>query len=400
MEKPIVFVVPWFGAKGGGAEAYAQRLALTLRETGQVVEVWTTCCRDAFGNWRDHDYPEGAAEVDGIRVRRFGVNQSHIHLFHRFVNDLEHKDVDTIGEEESALNYSIRSASMESALRGAGDSAEFVFLPYLYGVTYFGLKARGGRGYLMPCLHDEPLAYLRCFRELYSRAKGMLFLSLPEQRLATRLYGLSDMPKTILGGGARTQPGDAKKFREARGIRDPFLLYVGRKVEGKGIGRLLEYFARHHLMQPQSQLKLVIIGPGNYPLPEMGREHILDLGAVDEEEKFGALAGCLALAQPSPNESLSLALLEAWGQSRPALVNAHCAVTSYLARTSGGAIPYATATEFFSVVDRLLSRPEWGDELGRNGRIYLEQNFGWNRAATNLQQFLLAPNSNSSRAEQ
>ncbi|MFH0793865.1 MAG: glycosyltransferase family 4 protein [bacterium] len=398
LEKPIVFVVPWFGATGGGAEAYAYRLAITLRDEGQAVEFWTTRCRDAFTNWREEIFPEGESEVDGLKVRRFRLTETPVENFYRFQTDVELGRVLTPEEEEAGLECSLRSLAMESALREAGDSAEFVFLPYLFGLTYFGLKARGGRGFLMPCLHDEPLAYLNCFRELYSRVRGMLFLSLPEQRLATRLYGLSDMPKTILGGGARTRPGDAEKFREARGIREPFLLYLGRQVEGKGIGRLLEFFARHHLMQPQSQLKLVIIGPGSYPLPEVGREHILDLGVVEEEEKFGALAACLALAQPSPNESLSLALLEAWGQGRPALVNAHCTVTSHFAYASGGAIPYATATEFFNALDKLIAQPEWGADLGRNGRNYLVKNFSWTSAASKLQQFLISQDRNSSPA--
>ena len=110
-------------------------------------------------------------------------------------------------------------------------------------------------------------------------------------------------------------------------------------------------------------------------------------GAVDEATKEAAIAGCLALVQPSYFESLSMVLLEAWAHRRPALVQGRCDVLVGQARRSGGAIPYTGFAEFEAAVD-LVSSPGLGTELGVAGRPFVEERYGWDDVLSRYERFL------------
>ena len=94
---------------------------------------------------------------------------------------------------------------------------------------------------------------------------------------------------------------------------------------------------------------------------------MIHVGFLDEETKRSALAGCLALLQPSYFESFSIVLCEAWLQGRPALVQGRSEVLEGQARRSGGAIPYRGFVEFEAALDLLLADPGLADRMGAGG---------------------------------
>ena len=100
-------------------------------------------------------------------------------------------------------------------------------------------------------------------------------------------------------------------------------------------------------------------------------------GFVDEKTKRSAMAGALAVVQPSYFESFAMTLTEAWAQRRPALINRRCAVLAGQARRSGGAVPYAGFAEFEAAVELLLEEPKLVDAMGRSGRAYVERRYAW-----------------------
>ena len=96
---------------------------------------------------------------------------------------------------------------------------------------------------LIPCLHDEPEAYLGIFQSMFASVRGVWFLSEPEAQLAQRLYpGLAE--STVTGTGVHV-PGayDPQRFRKKYGIDGRFLLYAGRREAGKNWDDLLQAFA-------------------------------------------------------------------------------------------------------------------------------------------------------------
>jgi glycosyltransferase involved in cell wall biosynthesis len=98
---------------------------------------------------------------------------------------------------------------------------------------------------------------------------------------------------------------------------------------------------------------------------------------VDQQTKRDAMAGALALAQPSYFESFSMVLSEAWAQGTAGLVQGRCDVLAGQAERSGGAIPYRGYAEFEAAVDLLVAEPGLAVALGRRGRAYVEQNYAW-----------------------
>jgi glycosyltransferase involved in cell wall biosynthesis len=80
---------------------------------------------------------------------------------------------------------------------------------------------------------------------------------------------------------------------------------------------------------------------------------------------------------PSPYESLSIAVLEAWAQGRPVLVNGRSETLVGQCRRAGGGLWYVNADEF-AVALELLDPPARA-LLGERGREYVARRYTWER---------------------
>jgi glycosyltransferase involved in cell wall biosynthesis len=101
------------------------------------------------------------------------------------------------------------------------------------------------------------------------------------------------------------------------------------------------------------------------------------LGVLSDAEKLSVIGASRLLVHPSPYESLSMALLEAWKMGRPALVNGRCSVLRGQVQRAGGGLYYGAYEEFAEALTWLLSRPAEADALGRAGRAYFERHYSW-----------------------
>jgi glycosyltransferase involved in cell wall biosynthesis len=138
-------------------------------------------------------------------------------------------------------------------------------------------------------------------------------------------------------------PGDGDRFRTRLGLGDrPYLVYVGRVEAGKGSEELINFFEAYKERRP-GPLALVLVGPA-----EDRRSHpdIVYAGFVDDTTRSDALAGSLALAQPSFFESFSMVLTEAWAQGRPVVAQGRTEVLVGQVRRSGGGVWYSGFAEF------------------------------------------------------
>src|SRR5471032_2181970 len=80
---------------------------------------------------------------------------------------------------------------------------------------------------------------------------------------------------------------------------------------------------------------------------------------------------------PSPFESLSMVLLEAWNHGLPALVNARCKVLRGQVERADGGLYYGNTIEFIAALDYLLDHPAEARQLGRQGLAYVDREYRW-----------------------
>lgn len=373
----LIFVSTWYGPETiGGAENLCRRLAEESCRAGRPVEIFTTTSRGYTFPWFESYYPTGTQEWNGARIHRFPICRWQESTFWEDRLDLLRKLPVFSPEEVAHLLEMPQSDHLYRAIAGEPE-AFFVFFIYSHNLTFWGAQIAPERSFLLPCLHDEPYAYHRATAWLVEQVPWLLCLSEPERDLALRLYNVPPERAFLLGVGVDTSwQGDPERFRSRYGVDGPFLLYVGRRDASKDIPRLIEYFRAYKKRHP-GKLRLLLAGPGPIEVSSEDKGEIEDLGVLDEQDKHDAYAAATLLVQPSPIESFSIVLMEAWLQQTPALVNARCAVTTYHCRKSNAGLYYRNYPEFEACLDYLLVRPALRRRMGAAGRDYVLRFHTW-----------------------
>lgn len=200
----IGIVTPWFGMDiPGGAEAEIRGLALHLVQAGVELEVLTTCVKEFLSDWSVDYHKEGLTEEQGIPVRRFRVRKRDTAAFDQVNRKLmEGRLPLTKEEEETYVREMVNSPRLYAYMEEHKEEyAVFVFIPYMFGTTYYGMLVCPEKSVLIPCLHDESYIYLDVFKQLFPKIAGMIFLSKPEYELAGRVYDLSRVRTQVWGLG-------------------------------------------------------------------------------------------------------------------------------------------------------------------------------------------------------
>jgi hypothetical protein len=186
------------------------------------------------------------------------------------------------------------------------------------------------------------------------------------------------MRETVGMGMELLEQPDVHAFRKKHDIPGRYLLYAGRIDAGKGLEELFRFFQFYKEEHPASgNLQLILIGKLGMKLPQ--DPAIRYIGFVDEGDKLSAMAGAVAVVQPSRLESFSIVTLEAFSVGTPVLANAHSRVLVDHCRKANAGLYYGDFEEFEEVLGLLLHDRNLGRSLGRNGQSYVKDNYGWNR---------------------
>lgn len=378
--KPIALVIPWYGDDiRGGAEQECNYLAHALQDAGADVEVLTTCVKDASADRGTNTIKPGLYTESGIKVRRFKVRKRDESAFIKSNSKIYNNENFTLDDEAVYFKEDINSPDMYEYIRNNKDNYKcFIFIPYMYGVTFNGSTECEEKSVIIPCLHDESYAYMNVLKEKMPKFKGMIFLSKPESDLAHSLYDISNTKTAILGGGLDTEwYADCKPddFKNKYKIQDDFILFAGRKDAGKKADQLRDFFIKYKIRNPESTLKLVYIGGGDLAIPQEYKKEIFDLGFVSIEDKHDALAAAKFLCNPSYFESFSIVIMESWVAKRPVLVSEHCEVTKNFCLETNGGLYYRNYQEFELCINYLLENSDIADAMGENGFEYVMNNF-------------------------
>lgn len=369
----VALVVPRFGEEVvGGAELHARSLMERLGAAGHRVEILTTCAVDHH-SWRNV-LPPGVERRGDLVVRRFLADQRDVGLHGEIERAISLGLPLSAQEELLWLRHGVSSSRMEEEIERSAHRYDVVLaMPYLFGTTYFAMRAAGDRAVLIPCLHDEAYAYLGVVREMLDSVRGVMFNARAEATFGRSLApGVSRW--AVVGMGFDDPvPQDGAAFRRGHRLTEPVLLYVGRREGGKNTPLLVEYFTRFKHRCPESNLTLAFVGSGD-PLPS--RPDIRDL-RPDWSQRDAMYRSCTIFTQPSVNESLSIVLMQAWLAGRPVVVHGRSAVTRDHAVQSNGGLWFNSYVEFEEVLLRLLADDALRTALGRKGRAYVLSEYSW-----------------------
>jgi glycosyltransferase involved in cell wall biosynthesis len=382
----LAAVVHRFGTDfAGGSEGHCRAIMTRLAERHQVT-VLTTCAKDHI-TWAN-EYPSGAAPLGPLTVVRFPVVRTR--SMHRFADMSE--AVFSGGASDAEEEAWFRENGPEAPellehLRGHASEFDLVlFWSFRYYQTFFGLPLAEERSVLVPTAEEDPVIRMRTVARFFERPAAFLFLTPEERDLVAAHCARALAPHAIIGSGLdpavpRLDPAALARL----GIRQPFVLYLGRIDPNKGCETLLRHFTRY-VKETNRDVQLVMAGPLNMPIPEHPLVKLL--GYVDEPVREAVLSSASVLAVPSPFESLSLALLEAWNHGVPALVNARCAVLKGQSLRANGGLYYANFDEFSRELSYLLEHEDVSRALGANGRAYVDREYRWPHVIGTTEAFL------------
>jgi glycosyltransferase involved in cell wall biosynthesis len=393
--KSLAVVLPRYAKSlGGGAETLISNLVFALKDfsrTGEFsefldpelnVEIWTTCALD-HRTWENH-FPAGVTEEDGFTVRRFPVDKRNLEIFIKAEHQMRDGLPLSVDQQLDWLKESVNSSELYQHIAEHGEHFQSIlFGPYLFATSFWGALIHPDRSLLLPCLHNEHYAYQQIFHFLFNRVKGLVFNASPEADLASELYGSCDEKSEVVGLGfdVPERTVSEKTWKELINknpfLAEPYLLYSGRKEQGKNLDLLIDYYEKYRREFPENKINFVMIGSGEVNFLETLPDGVRDLGFVTEEEKLALMSHSLFLCQPSINESFSIVIMEAWLEKVAVVVHGNCAVTRHHVTQSGGGLYFSNLADFYGVVNKLLSEKGLGSKLGQAGYDYVCREYNW-----------------------
>lgn len=384
----VAIVIQRYGQEvAGGAEVHARWLGEHMVPYWDIT-VLTTKAKD-YVTWKN-EYEADEEELNGVKIRRFTVdrerNKEEFDKLSMKVFGREHTLKDELEWVES---QGPKSTSLMDFLKNEANKQfdAFIFFQYLYYPTVFGMPILKHKSFLVPTAHDEPPIYLSVFKNLFNMPKGIIPSTVEEVELMRKISGGLKVPVKITGIGINV-PDRAlisKKSIERFGLKNPYMLYLGRIEPGKGSDELFYNFIKFKQNNPIN-LDLVLAGKAVVDIPK--HKNIKHLGFVSEEEKFSLIDSCEFLINPSRFESLSMIIMEAWLLEKPVLVNGGCEVLIGQCRRSNGGLWFKNYEEFESQVLWLLEHKRECKYMGENGKKYVIANYSWDKIIKKFTEFV------------
>lgn len=407
----IAFITPWYGKNiPGGAESECRNTAINLKKYGIDVEILTTCVKEFHSDWNKNYYSSGQYNHEGIIIRRFNARKRNTSMFdsinlklmntpvEMLINDYGDVKSPLPEEEDVFIREMINSPSLYDYLDKNQSKYDYLIpIPYMFGTTYYSSQICPRKTLIIPCLHNESYAYMNIYREMMNKVRGLILHTDVEKKLAEKLFQLKKNKLFLIGEGLDTNISfNGNRFKNKYSIRSPFILYAGKKDSTKKTDLLVKHFLQYKNNNANSDLKLILIGSGEMPIPSEVKEDVLDFGFVSSQDKYDAFDASMLLCNPSVNESFSIVLMESWLTCTPVIVNENCDVTKDHCLNSNGGLYFSNYIEFEETINFLINRPVVRKKMGENGREYVLSNFSWDMIIKKYQKLFKELNGNSS----
>ncbi|TGN17123.1 glycosyltransferase family 4 protein [Leptospira idonii] len=373
-KKKIAIVIPRFHPDvAGGAEKLAKDYAEILKEHYDIT-IFTSCAKD-YTTWKTELKP-GTEEWEGLRIRRFPVLQT------RSMNNMNQilelclkqgKDV-PIGLEDYFLQEQgpYLPDLVNTVLEEENKFDLFLLVGYLYYPIVKLLPKLKKPVLIIPTFHDEPPLRLPVYERTFLPKYSYSFNAPEEAEVYKNRMGT--LPTNYAYIGTYVPMPDLAKTETEEDSESVSLLTLGRIEPAKGFGELFRQYDEWRKFYPSENIFLSCIG--NKHLPDSLIPSSVHLkGFVEQKEKEKLLNDCYLVLNPSPLESFSIAMMEAWSYGKPVLVNGKSDVMRGHCERSQGGLYYSDEISFRRSLEYLLEHKEVGQRLGNNGKNYVKANF-------------------------
>ncbi|OWP61946.1 glycosyl transferase family 1 [Hymenobacter amundsenii] len=285
--------------------------------------------------------------------------------------------------------------------RRAGQGPQLYVMPH--GMLDSYLQTAPGRGWKV----WRNTLYWHLEKRLIEQADAVLFTCETERLMAWESYRpYAPRHEAVVGLGVEEPPAYRPAMREAfrahcSGLGDaPYLLFLGRLHEKKGVDLLVQAYAGLAGGATPAAVaalpKLVVAGPGlNTPYGQLVqqlafanpalRTAIFFPGMLTHDAKWGAYYGTDLFVLPSHQENFGIAVVEALACRRPVLITEQINIWREVV-AGGGALVAADTTEGTrSALSQWLDLPKAEQQLaGEQARHSFEQQFALGPATVQL----------------
>ncbi len=229
-------------------------------------------------------------------------------------------------------------------------------------------------------------------------AQAVFFTSEEERLLARQSFWLYRCREQVLPYGPSFSPAILEEGKAAFASafpqlkNRPFILFMGRIHEKKGVDLLLKAWSEFRQQKPEGP-DLVLAGPLQqhslqqyFPVQQRGFHY---LGALSSPEKWGALAAAEAFILPSHQENFGLAVAESLAVGTPVLISTQVNIWREIKADGAGLVERDTPAGTL----RLLMRWESLDleekkRIAMRARSCYESHFAAEKAVEALLAFL------------
>lgn len=400
----IVALTHLFYPARGGTESALLECGKGLVKKGHRVTVITSnqTCLEDFKNPRNNPSLPREEIREGIRIIRLPLSQNQrLILAKSGALALRSR---LIGGDR--LWFMTQVPYLPRMIRIARDlNPDLLYaVPFPTATSYYAWRAARKLGcpwVIQPHLHFQDLnaSLLRILGWIFPKASAIMTNTRAEKEFLTR-QGIKEEKVHPLGQGidlSLLEGGDGRRFRSTHGLTDqPLILFLGRKVENKGIDILLD--AMPLIWKEIDQTVLVLAGQSSpyfqalYKSHPLSQDHrILSLDDFPEEEKADLLTACDFLILPSQVESFGVVFLEAWAKGKPVIGARIPAVSDMIDEGEDGfLVPYGDKLSLAAAAIKLLKDSDLRRAMGEKGKGKVHHQFEIGRITDRIEALFLS----------
>lgn len=239
-----------------------------------------------------------------------------------------------------------------------------------------------------PLYHINPYAkyiFYPSYQRILEKSAAIIAFTKKEKTFYQK-FGINKKKIHIIPPGI--EPDNYKKFnvhkfkdKHSIGENAPILLFLARRAYEKGFIQVIS--ALKYLIKKFENIKLIIAGPMKRDfleylkkIPLNLKNHILDLGFLDESSKLDALASCDVFVLPSLADSFGIVYLEAWLFKKPVIGALEGNVEGLIDNNINGfLVPFNNVKALASKITILLKDEKLRIKMGQNGYNKVMNNF-------------------------